>query len=140
MADQKAAAMPSDYTFKARSAAEDCLEVASIHHREAKQLFEGARGAEAEGRREEARLLKDLAEAREATAVEFEKTARGETKDPIVGEILDWQEDLCSSYVPYTPTFVTGDEPAPPQLIEELSQPPLGPLARCVAWVGHWFA
>ena len=140
MADPKAAAEQSDYEFKGRSAAEDCLEVANIHHREAKQLLESAQVSEAEGRLEEARLLKDLAVAREATAVEFEKTARGETKDPIVGEILDWQEDICSTYVPYKPTFVTGDEPAPPQLIEELYQPPPGPIGRFVAWVGHWFA
>lgn len=140
MADGKSSSSTSAYTFKARSASEDCLEVANIHHREAKQLFEGARVAEAEGRREEARLLQDLAEAREATAMEFEKTARGETNDPIVGEILDWQEDLCSSYVPYEPTFVTGKEPAPQQLVEELYQPPPGPIARFVAWVGHWFA
>jgi len=140
MAEPKGAATPSDYIFQARSAADDCLGVAEIHHREAKQLFESARVAEAEGRREEARLLKDLAEAREATAVEFERSARGETKDPIVGEILDWQEDLCSTYEPYKPTFVTGNEPAPPELVEELYQPPPGPFGRFVAWVGHWFA
>jgi len=132
--------MASGYTFQARSATEDCLGVANIHRREAKQLHEGAQTAEAEGRFEEAHLLKDLAVAREATAVEFEKAAWGESKDPIVEEILDWQEDICSSYVPYQPTFVTGNEPAPPQLVEELYQPPPGPLGRCVAWVGHWFA
>jgi hypothetical protein len=130
----------SGYRFKGRSASEDCLGVAYIHHKEAKQLFESARLAETEGRLEEARLLNDLAVAREATAVEFEKTARGETKDPIVGEILDWQEDLCSGFEPYKPTFITGDEPAPLQLVAELYQPPPGPLARFVAWVGHWFA
>jgi hypothetical protein len=140
MPDKESAKTPSIYKFKARSASEDCLEVAYIHHKEAKQLFEGAQRAETEGLPEEARLLKDLAVAREATAVEFEKTARGETNDPIVGEILDWQEDLCSIYVPYKPTFVTGDEPAPLQLVEELYQSPPGPLARFVAWVGHWFA
>ncbi|MFZ1086017.1 MAG: hypothetical protein WAN35_13715 [Terracidiphilus sp.] len=140
MEEQKPAAKPSEYTFQARSASDDCLGVAEIHHREAKQLFEGARVAEAEGRREEARLLKDLAEAREATAMEFEKTSRGETKDPIVGEILDWQEDLAAAFEPHKLNFVTGDEPAPPQLVEELWQPPPGPFARFVAWVGHWFA
>ena len=63
--------------------------------------------------------------AREATAIEFEKTARGETKDPIVGEILEWQEDINASYQPHQLTFVTGNEPAPPQLVEELYQPHL---------------
>jgi len=144
MADSKASATvaskPSVYTSQVKSAAEDCLGVALIHHREAKQLFESAQAAEAEGRREEARLLKDLAVAREATAVEFEKTARGETSDPIVGEILDWQDDIGSTYVPYKPTFVTNDEPVPQQLLEELYQPPPGPVGRFVAWIGHWFA
>ncbi|MGA9072048.1 MAG: hypothetical protein WB424_17425 [Terracidiphilus sp.] len=140
MQKQTPAIPPPEFTSQFKSAAEDCLEVARIHRREAKQLLEGAQAAEAEGRREEARLLKDLAEAREATALEFEKTARGETKDPIVGEILDWQEDLCSAYEPHKLTFVTGNEPAPQQLVEELYQPPPGPLGRFVAWVGHWFA
>lgn len=140
MQEEKAANPPPEYTHQVNSAADDCLAVARIHHHEAKQLFEGAQQAEAEGRREEARLLQDLAVAREATAVEFEKTARGEAKDPIVGEILDWQEDITSTYVPYKPTFVTGDEPAPPELVEELYQPPPGPLTRFVVWIGHWFA
>lgn len=140
MPDNEGTKTQSSYKFKARSASEDCLEVAFIHHKEAKQLFESAQQAETEGRLEEARLLKDLAEAREATAVEFEKTARGETSDPIVGEILDWQEDLCSNFEPYKPTFVTENEPAPLQLVAELYQPPPGPLGRFVAWVGHWFA
>jgi hypothetical protein len=74
--------------------------------------------------------------AREATAAEFESTARGESSDPIVAEILDWQEDLSEGYTPYTPTFVTGDEPAPDQLIEELRKPEPGLIARAVAWVG----
>ena len=89
---------------------------------------------------EEAKLLKDLAVAREATAFEFELTAQGATSDPIVAEILDWQEDLTGGYVPYKPTFVTGDEPAPEQLIEELKQPKPGPIARAVAWVGGLIA
>ena len=130
----------SDYIFKARSAAEDCLEIAKIHHHEAKQLFDNASRAEAEGRLEEAKLLTDLAVAREATAVEFESTARGESSDPIVAEILDWQEDLKEGYVPYKPTFVTGDEAAPEHLTEELKQPKPGPIARAVAWVGGLIA
>jgi hypothetical protein len=136
MPDETKKYQQSDYVFKARSAAEDCLEIAKIHHREAKQLFENASRAEAEGRLEEAKLLTDLAVAREATAVEFESTARGESSDPVVAEILDWQEDLSEGYVAYTPTFVTGDEPVPEQLIEELRKPKPGLIARAVAWVG----
>jgi len=131
---------PSEYIFQARSVTEDCLAVANIHRREAKQLYEGAQKSEAEGRFEEAHLLKDLAVAREATADEFEKTAWGETRDPIVGEILDWQEDISSTYQPHKLTFITGNEPVPQQLIEELYQPPPGLFTRFVAWVGHWFA
>ncbi|MGD0546524.1 MAG: hypothetical protein ABR991_01695 [Terracidiphilus sp.] len=131
---------PSDYVFKASSPAEDCLEIANIHHREAKQLFVGAREAEAEGRQEESKLLHDLAVAREATAVEFETAAKGEGSDPVVTEILDWQKDLCQHYVPHSLSFVTGNEPPPPQFYEEVKQPQHGPLARAVGWVGSWIA
>jgi hypothetical protein len=136
MLDETKKYQQSDYIFKARSPAEDCLEIAKIHHREAKQMFDNARSAEAEGRLEEAKLLTDLAVAREAIAAEFESTARGESSDPIVAEILDWQDNLNEGYVPYTPTFVTGDELAPAQLIEELRKPEPGLIARAVAWVG----
>ena len=136
MPDETKKYQQSNYIFKARSPAEDCLEIAKIHHREAKQMFDNARSAEAEGRLEEAKLLTDLAVAREAIAAEFESTARGESSDPIVAEILDWQEDLKEGYVPYKPTFVTGDEPAPEKLIEELKQPKHGFIARAVAWIG----
>ena len=139
MPDETKKYQQSDYIFKARSPAEDCLEIAKIHHREAKQLFDNASRSEAEGRLEEAKLLTDLAVAREAIAAEFESTARGESSDPIVAEILDWQEDLKEGYVPYSPTFVTGDEQAPEQLIEELKQPKPGLIARAVAWVGGLF-
>ena len=139
MPDETKKYQQSDYIFKARSPAEDCLEIAKIHHREAKQMFDNARSAEAEGRLEEAKLLTDLAVAREAIAAEFESTARGESSDPIVAEILDWQDNLKEGYVPYKPTFVTGDEPAPAQLIAELKQPQPGVIARAVAWVGGLF-
>ena len=36
------------YVFKGRSPAEDYLEIARIHHREAKQLLEGAEQAKTE--------------------------------------------------------------------------------------------
>lgn len=116
------------------------MEIAAIHHREAKQLFVGARDAEAEGRTEEAKLLHDLAVAREATAVEFEQAAKGEASDPVVTEILDWQEDLSQHYVPHSLSFTTGDEPPPPQFYEEMKPPQRGRLARAVAWVGGWIA
>lgn len=132
--------LQSEYVFQASSPAEDCINIAKIHHREANQLFVGAAQAEAEGRAEEAKLLLDLAVAREGTALEFEKAAKGETGNPIVTEILDWQEDLCNYYVPHTTTFVTGDEPLPEQLLEELKPPEHGRLARAVAWVGSWIS
>jgi len=102
--------LPSDYTFKASSPAEDYLAIASIHHREAKQLLENAQAAQAEDRQEEAKLLMDLAVERRKTAEEFEKAAKGEASDPIVDEILDWQEDLCEGYTPYAPSFFSDEE------------------------------
>jgi len=92
------------YTFQGSSPAEEFLEIARIHHKEAKQMFESADTAKAEGREEEARLLTDLAIARRERAEEFERAARGEGSDPIVTEILDWQKELSEGYIPYTST------------------------------------
>ena len=127
------------YTFQGDSPADELHEIARIHYKEAKELLERANQSLAEDRQEEAKLLLDLAKSRRERADEFEKAARGEGGDPIVAEILDWQEDLNEGYVPYTPTFVTGDEPAPEQLIEELRKPKPGHIARAVAWVGGLF-
>ena len=124
------------YQFQASSQADDYGAIARIHRREAQQLLERSEASSAEGRVEEAKLLVDLYVERQATAEKFEKAARGEGGDPIVEEILDWQEDLTRGYVPYKPTFVTGDVPVPEQLIAELKRPEPGILARAVAWVG----
>ena len=105
MSDQKLQGKTPTYSFQGSSPAEESLEIARIHHKEAKQLFEGAKAAEAEGRAEEARLLLDLAVARRERAEEFERVAQGQCGDPIVTEILDWQEDLCETYTPPTLEF-----------------------------------
>jgi hypothetical protein len=139
MPDDKLQNQLPDFSFQDSAQAKEFLDIATIHHREANKLFEGALAAQAEDRQSEAKLLTELAVARRHTAEEFERAARGEGSDPIVAEILDWQEDLSEGYVPYTPTFVTGDEPAPEQLIEELRKPKPGLIARGVAWVGGLF-
>jgi hypothetical protein len=128
------------YSFLGESPGEKLLDVARIHHREAKQLFEGAETAKAEGREEEAKLLYDLAVAREATATEFEKAAKGEVGDPIVAEILDWQEDINKNYSPFTSDYVPpeDDAPAEPPAPEPFSLSKS--FLRGVAWVGSWFA
>jgi hypothetical protein len=127
------------YSFQGSSPADELLEIAHIHHREAKQLFESAFAARAEDREEEARLLMDLAIARRERAEEFERAARGEGSDPVVTEILDWQEELSEEYTPYTSTYTPADGELPKGWLEEYKQPHHGLIARAVAWVGSWF-
>src|ERR1035437_6647917 len=91
------------YSSQGNLPAKEFLDIARIHYREAKQLLESAQQAQAEGRQEEAKLLTDLAIARRERAEEFERVARGEGSDPIVTEILDYQDDMCKNYTPYTP-------------------------------------
>jgi len=88
------------YSSQGNLAAKEFLDIARIHQREAKQLFEGAQQAQAEDRQEEAKLLTDLAIARRERAEEFERVAKGEGSDPIVTEILDYQDDMCKNYTP----------------------------------------
>jgi hypothetical protein len=130
--------LPADYASQGSSPTEELREIARIHHREAKELLEHSQQAKAEGREEEAKLLMDLWVAREERAEEFEKAARGEGGDPIVTEILDWQEDLCGNYTPPTMEFFTEEELASQELPEYLQAPPLGRIARAVAWFGSW--
>jgi len=127
------------YTFQGNTPAEVPLEIARIHHLEAKQLFERAQEAEVADRPEEAKLLKHLAAARKETAVEFEKVAKGEASDPIVTEILDWQEDIAENYVPYQSTYVAPDD-GPPPVLPPKPKTLTGILLNFVAWVGGWFA
>lgn len=106
------------------------VDVANIHHREAKQLYIGAEMAKAEGREEEAKLLLDLAIAREETAKEFDKAAKGEVGDPIVAEILDWQEEISENFVPYTSDYIAPVDDTPPPPPKELTL-----KEKCLSWV-----
>ena len=125
------------YTFQSNSPAQEYLDVARIHHREAKQLFDSAQAALAEDRQEEARLLTDLAIARRERAEAFERAARGEGGDPIVAEILAGQQN---TYQPYSPTYVAPDEALPEGWLSEMKPRPLGRIARAVAWIGSWIS
>jgi hypothetical protein len=127
--------LPADYASQGSSPNEELREIARIHHREAKELLEHSQQAKAEGRDEEAKLLMDLWVAREARAVEFEKAARGEGGDPIVTEILDWQEDLCENYTPHSLEFFTEEELAKSKLPDELESPPQGRIDRAFEWL-----
>lgn len=133
---------PQDQTpacsFQGISPAEELLVIARIHHKEAKQLFENAQKAQAEDRQEEARLLTDLAIARRERADELDKAARGESGDPIVAELLESEEVMCKNYTPKTPTYNAPDGALPPGWLESIQPPPLGPVARAVAWIGSW--
>lgn len=126
------------FSFQGNTTAEECLAVARIHHREAKQLFEHAQQAQAEDRQEEARLLTDLAIARRERAEEFERAARGEGSDPIVAEIRDSEPEMFKNYTPNTPTYTAPEGELPPEWLAEMKPPPLGPIARAMAWIGSW--
>jgi hypothetical protein len=128
------------YSFQGNSPADAFLDIARIHHKEAKQLLERAQQAQAEDRQEEYKLLLDLYADREKTAVEFESAARGETGDPIVAEILDSQEENLEPFTPYAPAFLSKEELIPVEVpvVKDLS--PKGRLLSAVAWVGGWFS
>jgi acyl-CoA reductase-like NAD-dependent aldehyde dehydrogenase len=128
------------YSFQGSSPSAEFLEIARIHHREAKQLLESAHAAEAEDRKEEAKLLMDLAIARRERAEEFERAARGEGGDPIVAEILDGQQEVLNSYTPYTPTDIQTEGKLPEGWMEEYAPPPSSRIARAVAWIGGLIA
>ncbi len=126
------------HPFEGITTAEECLNIAFIHHREAKQLFESAQQARAEGRLEEASLLTDLAVARRETAEEFERAAKGEGSDPIVAEIREFEPEMFKNYTPNTPTYTAPETELPPEWFEEMKPPQLGPIARALAWLGTW--
>jgi hypothetical protein len=128
------------YTFQGSSPAEALLEIARIHFKEAKQLFDNANAAVAEDRQEEANLLIDLGIARRERAEEFERAARGEGGDPIVTEILDWQKEICESYVPYSSTYVPSEITSPLPVPEPPKMTLSRRLVNAVAWVGSWIA
>ena len=126
------------YTFIGTSPADELLEIARIHHKEAKQLHESALAAEAENRPQEARLLMDISNSRLQTALDFEKAARGEGSDPIVTDILSDQENTIKDYAPheskYAPKLTAAEQEALDHLAEYIEPPPPGPFARAVAW------
>ena len=126
--------------FQGRSSADEYREIARIHYKEAKQLFENAQKALAEDRQEEARLLTDLAIARRDRADEFERAARDEGGDPIVDELLDSEEFMCKNYTPNTPIYTAPEAELPQSWKDELKPRPLGPIARALAWIGSWIA
>ncbi len=128
------------YTFQGNSPADELLEIARMHHLYAKQLLDRAQTAQAENRQEEAKLLTDLAAAQRERAEEFERAARGEGGDPIVAEILDWQQDQLDHSSPcYTPTFISKEDQFIVKLPEHMKTPPPGRIARAVAWIAETF-
>jgi len=138
MSDKNVQNQEPVYSFQGSSPADELLEIARIHHREAKQLFDNAYAAQAAEREEEARLLMDLAIARRERAEEFERAARGESNDPVVTEILDWQEELATEYAPPTSTYAPTDGELPEGWLEEYKPPKRGRIARAMAWVGSF--
>ncbi|MGB9406127.1 MAG: hypothetical protein WCA89_01260 [Terracidiphilus sp.] len=147
MSDDNSQNQNPAYSFQGSSPADELLEIARIHRREAKQLFDRADEAHAEDRQEEAKLLMDLAISRRDRAVEFEMAARGKGGDPIVAEILDSQEEMCVKYTPFSPSIMskeeltlTAEEQSAAELAEGKKSTPSGRIARAVAWVGSWIA
>jgi hypothetical protein len=126
------------YTFIGTSPGDELIEVARIHRREAKQMLDNAATAQAEGREQEAKLLRDIAKERLDRAEEFEKAARGETSDPVVTEILSDQEETTKNYVPhssdYAPKLTDAEKAALENLAEFVEPPPPSPLSRAMNW------
>jgi hypothetical protein len=128
------------YSFQGNSPTAELLEVARIYDKEASQMLANAQEALAEDRQEEVKLLMHLAAAHRERADEFRKAARGEGGDPIVDEILDHQQSQRKNYIPHTPTYSAPDEELPASWLAEIKPPPLGRIARAVAWIGSWIA
>ena len=131
---------PPAYVYQVSSPADEFREVARIHYKEAKQLFERAQQALAEDRQEEARLLTDIAISRREKAEEYEKAAKENSDDPIVTEILGYQQELRDNYIPHTPTYTAPEDDLPQDWLKEYKRPPLGRFARLVAWFGSWIS
>ena len=135
MSEQEFQERPPNYTFLDNSPTEELREIARIHHQDAQDLNSRSRQAKAEGRLEEASLLKDLSFAREKRAWEFERAAKGETGDPIVTEILDDLEEVRGNYTPYSAAFVSAKDLPEMALPEHMRPRPPGRIARTMSWV-----
>ena len=126
------------YTFIGTSPGDELLDVVRIHRREVKQLLDSAIESEAQGREQEAKLLRDIAKERQDRADEFERAARGETKDPVITEILFDQEETTKNYVPhssdYAPRLTAAEKDALANLAELTEPPPPSPIARAFSW------
>jgi len=137
MPDDNRKDKPLVYTFQGDSPADELHEIARIHYKEAKELLDRANESLAEDRQEEAKLLIDLSRSRRERADEFEKAARGEGGDPIVAEILDSQEDMCTEFIGYTPTFMKPEELVPVELPPEPKPPLLKRIGRILVGIWH---
>lgn len=131
---------PPVYTFLDEKPSEVFHELADMHHREAQQLLEHARQAEAEDRQEEAKLLMDVMAAREQRAAELEQAARGEAEDPSVAEVLDGQQEILNTYTPNTMTFFKEDELPPATVPEHMRPRPPGRIALTMAKIANWWS
>jgi len=110
--------------------ANEYIEIARIHNREAKKLLERAQAAHAIDQRHEAMLLTDLSIAQRERAEQYEKAARGEGQDPIVAEILEGLNRLRSSFTP-----APGQLPG--QLLGLSEYSPGGRFTRAAAWLSR---
>jgi hypothetical protein len=113
MSDEGYQEGPPTYTFLTEEPADEYRILAEMHQKEAKQLLELARAAEAEDRQQEARLLMDVSAFRLSRAEELERTALGERDDPSVTEALAGEEEILSTYVPHSMAFFSEDELPP---------------------------
>ena len=127
------------YTFLGSSPAEKFLELAVLHHKEAKQLRERAREAEEEGRAEEVKLLLDVAAVRERRAEELERAARGEGDDPSVAEVLDGEQEVLEAYVPPSMSFINPEDLPPATVPVHMRPLPPGKIDLAMAWIKNRF-
>jgi hypothetical protein len=77
----------------------------------------------------------DLSAARKQRAEEFDRAARGEGGDPIVTEILDWQQDMRKTHTPHMMEFLTKEELAAAELARLAALPPPGFIVRALDWI-----
>jgi hypothetical protein len=137
MSEQNFQDQPPAFTFLGNSPVDELRDIARIHHDESRDLLNRALQAKAEGRLEEASLLKDLSFAREKRAWEFERAAKGETGDPIVTEILDDLEEARENYTPYSAAFVSAHDLPEMPLPEHMRPRQPGRIGRAISWFAN---